>query len=80
MCAERDPLTCHRTILVCRHLRDEFAIEHILSATDFESHIACEQRLLKATGLLQSDLLRTPEERLTEAYTKQGAKMGYALP
>ena len=23
MCAERDPLKCHRSILICRHLRDD---------------------------------------------------------
>lgn len=26
MCAEKDPITCHRSILVCQHLR-EFALE-----------------------------------------------------
>src|SRR5256885_11517655 len=30
LCSERDPLTCHRTVLVCRHLRGKgFDIEHI---------------------------------------------------
>ncbi|MCA9031595.1 MAG: DUF488 domain-containing protein, partial [Planctomycetaceae bacterium] len=32
MCAEKDPLTCHRTILICRQLRTEFTIEHILDS------------------------------------------------
>jgi len=31
MCSEKDPVTCHRTILICRHLRpDEIEIRHIL--------------------------------------------------
>ena len=31
MCAEKDPITCHRTILVCRQLRSEpIDIRHIL--------------------------------------------------
>ena len=31
MCAEKDPVMCHRTILVCRHLRDQgIKIKHIL--------------------------------------------------
>ena len=34
LCSEKDPLACHRTILVCRQLRGEFAIEHILEDGD----------------------------------------------
>lgn len=30
MCSEKDPMTCHRTILVCRHIRTEaLQIAHI---------------------------------------------------
>ena len=46
MCAERDPLACHRTILVCRHLsRYGFKIAHIIDDVQVESHQELETRL-----------------------------------
>jgi uncharacterized protein (DUF488 family) len=52
MCAERDPVTCHRTILVCQHLRSfDLNINHILTDGNLESHEALEDRLLKLHGL-----------------------------
>ena len=39
MCAEKDPLTCHRTILVCRELRSpDIEISHILADASLEAH------------------------------------------
>ena len=41
MCAERDPITCHRMVLVCRYLRSPgLSIGHILSDGSVESHCA----------------------------------------
>lgn len=98
MCAERDPITCHRSILVCQHLRRlDIKINHILNDGSLESHQALEERLLKLHGLEQSlsspiiqlslfetnDLqdevnnFLTPEERLQEAYHRQGDKIAY---
>ena len=52
MCAEQDPITCHRAILVCKHLKDAgLDIQHILKTGDLESHEHLEQRLLKLHGL-----------------------------
>src|SRR5205085_12218516 len=42
MCAEKDPLECHRTILVCRNLRREATIAHILEDGALESHTDAE--------------------------------------
>lgn len=48
MCAEQDPIVCHRAILVCQYLRDtELDIQHILKTGDLESHKSLERRLLK---------------------------------
>lgn len=45
MCAERDPITCHRSILVCQHLREfELNINHILTDGNLEPHEAFEER------------------------------------
>ncbi|MBD1814520.1 DUF488 domain-containing protein [Microcoleus vaginatus DQ-U2] len=47
MCAEKDPITCHRTILVCHKLREfNLEINHILSDGKLESHQDLEKRLL----------------------------------
>jgi Protein of unknown function, DUF488 len=64
MCAEKDPLTCHRAILVCQHLRHfEIKIDHILRNGDLESHDCLEQRMLEKhgfTGFLE------PKEKQTQ--------------
>lgn len=54
MCAEQDPLTCHRSILICQHLR-QFAlnINHILKDGELESHQHLEDRLLAKNGLTE---------------------------
>ncbi|WP_333423148.1 DUF488 domain-containing protein [Microcoleus sp. herbarium8] len=47
MCAEKDPITCHRTILVCHKLKAfNLQIKHILSDGNLESHQDLEARLL----------------------------------
>lgn len=47
MCAEKDPITCHRTILVCHKLKDlSLQINHILSDGNLEAHQDLEARLL----------------------------------
>ncbi|MEG4111597.1 MULTISPECIES: DUF488 domain-containing protein [unclassified Microcoleus] len=47
MCAEKDPITCHRTILVCHKLKDfNLQINHILSDGNLESQQHLEERLL----------------------------------
>jgi|GEM_PF-395303 len=48
MCAEQDPIVCHRAILVCQYLRKtELDIQHILKTGNLESHKSLEERLLK---------------------------------
>ncbi len=55
MCAEKDPITCHRTILVCRQLRhSNIEIAHILSNGELESHEDLEKRLLHLHDLIPS--------------------------
>ncbi|KPK76854.1 MAG: hypothetical protein AMJ79_05185 [Phycisphaerae bacterium SM23_30] len=50
MCSESDPITCHRTILVCRELkriRPELEITHILGDGTAERQELSEERLVK---------------------------------
>jgi hypothetical protein len=54
MCAEKDPLTCHRAVLVCQHLRHfDLNINHILKNGDLESHSHLEERMLTKHGFTE---------------------------
>ncbi|MCX6976171.1 MAG: DUF488 domain-containing protein [Verrucomicrobia bacterium] len=77
LCAEKDPLTCHRMILVCRHLRDDVPISHIIGPNDCENQEQAESRLLKLVGLPDRDLFRSRADLLDEAYSKQGDQIAY---
>lgn len=78
MCAERDPITCHRMVLVCRHLHDAASpIVHILDDGTLETHADAEARLLSVCGLPQSDLFRSREELVEHAYAIQGDRIAY---
>ena len=77
MCAEKDPLTCHRTILVCRQLRHDFDIFHILEDASLEDHRDAERRLVKLVGIPTDDLFRTEQELINDAYDLQGRKIAY---
>ena len=47
MCAEREPLDCHRCLLVSRSLAGRgLAVGHILHDGATEPHAATEERLL----------------------------------
>jgi hypothetical protein len=53
MCAEKDPLQCHRTILVSRHLKKHnIHIKHILADGGIEEHTEAERRLV---GMLKTE-------------------------
>lgn len=56
MCAEKDPITCHRAILVCQHLREfDLDINHILRNGNLEAHQHLEERLLDLHRLKQPE-------------------------
>ena len=81
MCAEKDPLTCHRTILICRNLRSpDLSIRHILADGRIEPHEATEQRLIKLVGADQGDLFQDFGELLEKAYDFQGQQIAYTNP
>ncbi len=93
MCAEKDPITCHRTILVCEKLKKyNLDISHILSDGTLESHERLENRLLilhkfkakEDNNIVQLDLFSNPqpqdESKLLEiAYQRQGDKIAYQV-
>jgi len=78
MCAEKDPLACHRTLLVARYGKKHFSdIRHILEDGTVESGRHADQRLLAAYHLDAEDLFSSGEERLNIAYTKRAEKIAY---
>lgn len=91
MCAEKDPITCHRTILVCHKLKEfNLQINHILSDGNLESHTDLEARLLnkfnkgkKPDEPIQLSLFETPTKAKAEtvdletAYHRQGLEIAY---
>jgi uncharacterized protein (DUF488 family) len=78
MCAEREPLECHRTILVARALeRAGVPITHILSDGTLEPHGHAMERLATSLKLAETDLFRTPDELIEDAYEKQGSRIAY---
>jgi uncharacterized protein (DUF488 family) len=77
MCAEKDPLECHRTILVCRQFRTDLDIYHILSDGSLETHADAETRLLAEEKVPGDDLFTEREELIAKAYDRRGGKIAY---
>lgn len=78
MCAEKDPLQCHRTILVSRHLVVEgMDVCHILADGTVEPHEKSIDRLMNQLRLPQSDMFRSKEEIVADAYRIQGEAIAY---
>jgi uncharacterized protein (DUF488 family) len=60
MCAEREPLDCHRTLLVARHLKAPgLAIRHILADGTIEEQDSVERRLIKKMKAAPPPLMET---------------------
>ena len=78
MCAEKEPLECHRTLLVARALDGlGVPIQHILADGRLEAHGESMMRLLDLVGLPREDLFRSTQELLEEAIARQEEKVAY---
>lgn len=80
MCSEKEPLVCHRTILVCRNLkRYGISIKHILEDGGVEDHQDAERRLVKMMkiepNLFEQEI--TEADRIKRAYDQQADKIVY---
>ncbi|GAB4335922.1 MAG: hypothetical protein Kow0089_05900 [Desulfobulbaceae bacterium] len=80
MCAEKEPLDCHRTILVCRNLKTlGVNIKHILPNGSLEDHRETEGRLLKITrcerGIFDQGV--SDSEMIERAYIKRSQDIAY---
>lgn len=78
LCAEKDPITCHRMILICRALRSASCnISHILEDGSLESLEASEKRLLVELKMRQLGLFDNPQSLIERAYDAQGKRIAY---
>ncbi|MDE0416942.1 MAG: DUF488 domain-containing protein [bacterium] len=78
MCAEREPLDCHRTLLVSRALdRQGLNVEHIHSDGHSERHRDAMERLLDVIGLSREDFFLSKEELMAEALSRQEERVAY---
>lgn len=83
LCAEADPLTCHRTILVARHLRERgYEIGHILKDGTYESATRADDRLVSECGYLalQTSLFGDTPDPIEAAYSDRGRQIAYRKP
>ena len=83
MCTEKEPLECHRTLLVARALHDRGVdVRHILADGRLEAHEMTMERLLDLLGLRQVDLFgshsRSHEEMLADAIARQASKVAWS--
>jgi uncharacterized protein (DUF488 family) len=79
MCAEREPLDCHRCLLVARALAERgLTLGHILVDGTMEPHAGTEERLLGRAGG-SDDLFGGRAARLAQAYRARSAKVAAHL-
>ncbi len=78
MCAEREPLDCHRCLLVARRLAERgLTIGHILHDGTVEPHAATEQRLLALGGDAGDLFAAGQDERLAAAYRRRARAVAF---
>ena len=79
MCAEKEPLDCHRTLLVAQALDARGVnVHHILADGRLESHADAISRLLRQHNLSpEGDLLATREESISLAIERRAAQVAF---
>ena len=86
MCAEKDPFTCHRTILVARaFFKRGYKIIHLMPDGKNVTQEDIEKQLLdkyaknrRQMGLF-NPIVISEEEHINEAYRKHNEKIGYSI-
>jgi len=78
LCAEAEPLVCHRTILVAQELAiSGISVGHIHSDGALEAHSEAMSRLIHLLGLDDKDLYRTRAEIIADACALQAKRIAY---
>jgi uncharacterized protein (DUF488 family) len=78
LCAEMEPLGCHRTLLVSRELVAlGVSIGHIHADGTLESHDDAMIRLVRMMGMSEVGLYRSREEIIADACARQENRIAY---
>jgi hypothetical protein len=80
MCAEKDPIECHRFILICRNLKNlGLRIEHILSDGSLEGNGDTERRMVKMLKIEPTlfEPTKTQAQLIEQAYEQQINNIAY---
>jgi uncharacterized protein (DUF488 family) len=78
MCAEREPLDCHRCLLVARALSQQgLSIGHILHDGAIEAHAVTEQRLMDWSAAGDDLFVTGQAQRLAAAYQRRARAVAY---
>jgi uncharacterized protein (DUF488 family) len=79
MCAEADPLECHRCLLIARALAARgVAVRHLLADGVTATQAEIENELLRRTRRTDDDLFLTRAERVAVAYREQAKRVGFS--
>ena len=78
MCAEKEPLDCHRTLLIGHELaqREDIDVAHIWPHGQPEPHDKAMDRLLSKHNRQNRELFVSRDERIREAIDRQAKKVG----
>ncbi|MFL5347916.1 MAG: DUF488 family protein [Hyalangium sp.] len=78
LCAEKEPLFCHRAILVARELQSlGISVEHIHGDGHLERHSEAMVRLLDLLGLAEKDFFQSDAQLFERAYSLQEDRIAY---
>ncbi|MGH8543709.1 MAG: DUF488 family protein [Thermoanaerobaculia bacterium] len=78
LCAEKEPLACHRTLLVSRALEAAgTSVTHIHADGGLESHADAMTRLLRLLGMPDADLFRSQQQLIADACAAQEQRIAY---
>jgi uncharacterized protein (DUF488 family) len=79
LCSERNPLDCHRCLLVGRILSERgVCVEHIVPGLPDQSQGQIEQQLLSIAKVTENDMFASPRDRLNGAYRERARRVAYS--
>jgi uncharacterized protein (DUF488 family) len=81
MCSERNPLDCHRCLLVGRALSQRGdALLHIVDDGEMISQDEIERRLLEMSDKKEADMFASAQELVNDAYRLRARKVAFSEP
>ena len=81
MCTEKEPLDCHRALLIAKALEERgVAVEHVLADGNVERQDTTMNRLMDIFKLPHNgDMFRSRQEVIADAVTRRAKKVAYVV-